>query len=78
MRRLRISYRGAHPTVENPRHGDSHGDVAAALAMAVFHISSEDSGGAVFAAPTAAAGSYGDYSDSPLDAPCWASGYDNW
>ncbi len=44
LRRLRVSYRGVSPSVENPRVGDSHGDVAAALAMAVFHVAAETGG----------------------------------
>jgi hypothetical protein len=52
LRRLRVSYRGSSPSVENPRVGDSHGDVGEALARAVFHLAEEGGGGGAFAMPT--------------------------
>jgi phage terminase large subunit-like protein len=41
LRRLRIRYGGQRPTIENPRSGGGHGDVAQALAQAVGAMASE-------------------------------------
>jgi hypothetical protein len=48
LRRLRVNYRGSSPSVENPRVGDSHGDIGEALARAVFHLAEGGGGGGVF------------------------------
>ncbi len=42
LRRLRTKYRAGSAAVENPRAGDSHGDIAQALALAVWKL---DEGG---------------------------------
>jgi hypothetical protein len=52
LRRLRVNYRGSSPSVENPRVGDSHGDIGEALARAVFHLAEGGAGGAVFGSYT--------------------------
>jgi hypothetical protein len=50
LRRLKVDYRGSAPTVQNPRADRGHGDVAAALGMAVFNIAHSRS--PALAAPT--------------------------
>ncbi len=52
LRRLKVRYGGASPSIENPRVGDSHGDIGEALARAVFHLSEGTGGSPVYAAPT--------------------------
>ena len=45
LRRLKMSFRGTGPTVENPRAEGGHGDVAASLAQAVYHLAEGGGGG---------------------------------
>lgn len=52
LRRLRVNYRGTSPSIENPRVGDSHGDVSEALARAVFQLSGDAGGSLPAAVPT--------------------------
>jgi len=63
LRRLRVSYRGTSPSVENPRVGDSHGDVGEALARAVFHLAEGGGENAPFgeSTPPAASSVVGGY-----------------
>jgi hypothetical protein len=50
LRRLRIRYGGQRPTIENPRAGGGHGDVAQALAQAVGALASDETAGSAVGA----------------------------
>jgi hypothetical protein len=89
LRRLRSRYTAGSASVVNPRVGGSHGDLAQALAIAVYDRA--QSGGAAFATPTRPpsgnalprvdehegdvdrGGIYHDYQDSPIDS--WGSSF---